>query len=252
MIARVFEVAARVHLVFWSRPMEALITYIFTAILSWCPLATYFVPYGETPAAAQARMHQIAEDIVTVAMDASEPPVFAGPTGRIKTALLNAAIPSKETSFQTFVEEGKCNERGYHADLRGNCDGGTAWSFWQIHIFGGGYILLDDGTLSSRDAMPRIASARPDVVINGPRLIADRQIAARLAQRLERSTMKSYGSLCAFSGEPCNGRHPKADARLERAMDYWAKHPFTDAVPEPVSVGAKYLASINNAAPNAE
>jgi len=232
--------------------MESIINYILTAMLAWCPVQSFFVPYGESVDEAKARMHQIAEGLVTVAMDASEPPTFAGIDGRIKTALLNAAIGSMETSFQRFVDEGKCNERGYHADRRGNCDGGHAFSFWQLHVYGNGYILLDDGTLSSRDALPRVAAEHPEIVITGPRMIADRESAIRVAQRLERMSMRNYGSLCAFSGEPCMGSHPKASARLERAQAYWRAHPFTGAIPEPVSVANKYLASNSTSSPSAE
>jgi hypothetical protein len=223
--------------------MEALITYILTAMLTWCPVASYYVPYGETEEQATTRMKVVAEDIVTVAMDSSEPPVFSGPSGRLKTALLEASIGSFETSFQKFVDEGKCNAPGFHADRRGNCDGGTAFTFWQIHVFGGGYILLDDGSLSTALLSPALAHARPDLVVSGPQLLADRQTAVRVAQRVIHKTMHDYHSLCGFTGEPCTGSHPKADHRLERAQVYMQQHPFTEPMPEPITAVSKYLAS---------
>src|SRR5262245_20864115 len=132
--------------------MSPLVQYILTAILSWCPPAIYFVPYGETIDQATTRVTKIAEDIASVALDEDEPAVFAGNDGRYKTALLHAAIASKENSFQRFVDEGRCNQRGYVADRRGSCDGGHAFSLWSIHVFGGGYVLKNDGTLSTADA----------------------------------------------------------------------------------------------------
>lgn len=227
--------------------MDALVTWLLTAMLSWCPPAVYFAPYGETVADATVRLRAVAEDVMTVAMDAKEPPAFTGAAGRVKTALLSAAIGSKETSFQIFVDEGKCNQHGYKADRRGNCDGGHAFTYWQMHVFNGGYILMDDGTLTSPRYAPAIAASHPDLVIGGDELLADRQVAARVAQRLVRQAMHQYGSLCSFTGEPCRGDHPKADERLARAQAYWQAHPFTGIIPEPATVGSKYLAS--NAAP---
>lgn len=208
--------------------MPAIVSYILTAILTWCPPAVYFAPYGETTEQATTRLTKIAEDIAAVAYDENEPSVFAGDTGRAKTALLHAAIASKENSFQRFVDEGRCNQRGYVVDRRGGCDGGHAFSLWSIHVFGGGYILLDDGTLSSAEASPQIALTHPELIVQGAQLLADRKTAIRVAQRIERQSLRQYHSLCAYSGEPCaSGRHPKAEARLERAQQYWAEHPFT-------------------------
>lgn len=207
--------------------MSAIVTYLLTAILSWCPPAIYFAPYGETADQATARLTKISEDIVAVALDENEPAVFAGDTGRFKTALLHAAIASKENSYQRFVDEGLCNKRGYVPDRRGGCDGGHAFSLWSIHVFGGGYILQPDGTLATVESAPQTAHDHPELIVQGAQLLADRKTAIRVAQRIERQSLRQYHSLCAYSGEPCaSGHHPKADARLERAQQYWAEHPF--------------------------
>ncbi len=217
--------------------MTQLIQYILVAIMAWVPVGN-LTPYGETEDEVKARLHSVAEDIVTVAMDASEPPVFARADGRVKTALLNAAIASMETGFQKFVDDGSCNRADYHADRRGDCDGRHAFSLWQIHVTGNGYVLLEDGSLSSR------MYAAPDVlqthaVIGGPELIADRKVAIRVAQRIERESLRYHGSLCAYSGESCmDDRHPKAKARLDRAVNYYQAHPFTDTIPEPVQLAS--------------
>jgi hypothetical protein len=218
-------------------------------MLAWCPPESYFVPYGESVDDAKARLRTVAEDIVTVAMDVNEPPLFAGDTGRVKTALLDAGVASLENAFQRFVDEGRCNSRGYVADRRGNCDGGHAYSYWSIHVYGGGYILLDDGTLSSATAAPQLAKDHPEFVIGGQQLISDRQTAVRVAQRVMRQSLKAFGSLCAYSGEPCTGTHAKASIRLERAQAYWRQHPFVGTIPEPTPVSSKYVAS-NASSPN--
>jgi hypothetical protein len=215
--------------------MTQLIQYIFVAILSWVPVAN-LTPYGETEDEVKARLHSVAEDIVTVAMDANEPPVFARADGRVKTALLHAAIASMETGFQKFVDDGSCNRADYHADRRGDCDGRHAWSLWQIHISGNGYILQDDGSLGSAMYAPVFAKEHPELVIQGPQLVADRKVAIRVAQRIERTSLRQFHSLCAYSGESCeDDRHPKAKVRMDRAVDYFTRHPFTDTIPEPVA-----------------
>lgn len=220
--------------------MQLLISYIFVAMLSWVPIGN-LTSSGETEEAARARLHSIAEDIVTVALDEKEPPVFARADGRVKTAILQAAIPSLEGGYQKFVDQGDCNQRGFRADRRGNCDGGYAFSLWQIHVTGGGYIFLEDGALGSVAYARETAKAHPEWIMQGKDLIADRKNAVRVAQRLERYSLTNFHSLCAYSGEPCgDGEHPKAKARLDRAMDYYAKHPFTSSssssAPEPVVV----------------
>jgi len=217
--------------------MQNLITYIFAAMLSWIPVRN-LTPYGETEDEAKTRLHSIAEDIVAIALDPGEPPVFARADGRVKTALLQAAIASMETGYQKFVDDGSCNRADYRADRRGDCDGRHAFSLWQIHVAGGGYVLLEDGTLTSRMyASKDVLDAH--ALVGGAEMIADRKVAARVAQRIERESLKYHGSLCAYSGESCmDDRHPKAKARLERATAYYAAHPFTDAIPEPVALSS--------------
>lgn len=228
--------------------MQNLVVYIFAAMLSWVPVRN-LVPYGETEDEVNVRFHSVAEDIVTVALDASEPSVFARGDGRVKTALLLAAVASFEGGFQKFVDDGSCNKRGYHADRRGDCDGGHAFTFWQLHVAGNGYILLEDGTLGSVFYSPAAvvkAAEESGSIIRGPELLADRKIAIRVAQRIMRDSLRQHGSLCAYSGESCDesaGAHPKASARFDRAKAYFAAHPFTDAIPEPV------MLSVNTTAP---
>lgn len=205
-------------------------------MLAWIPVRN-LTPYGETEEQALGRMHSIAEDIVTVAMDINEPPTFARADGRIKTALLQAAIASMETGYQKFVDNGSCNKPDYVADRRGNCDGHHAFSLWQIHVAGNGYLLLEDGSLGSVFYSPAaVVKAHENSVIRGPELVADRKTAVRVAQRIERDSLRQHHSLCSYSGESCEeGGHPKAKARFDRAVDYYSKHPFVGTIPEPIA-----------------
>jgi hypothetical protein len=205
--------------------LEAITIYILGAMTSWIPIGnlTY---WGETEEQARARLESIASDVATVATDGGEKSAFAGPLGRVKSALLLSSVASMESGFQKFVDDGTCNKPDYQADRRGGCDGHHAFSIWQIHVAGEGFVLLEDGSLSSKMYSSKETIERLGVV-TGKELIADRKVAARVALRIMRDSLKNYGSLCAYSGEDCApGRHPKADARLDRAKAYLARHPF--------------------------
>jgi len=219
--------------------------YILAAMLAWVPINNQTI-YGETEAEVRTRYESTALDIVMSVLAPNEPWIFKESNG-VKEALELASIASFEGGFQTFVEDGSCNQKGYTPDGRGGCDGGHAFSNWQIHVYGNGYILQEDGGLTSVDAenatakrLNRPVSYSPEDVIQGKSLIEDHRLAARLALHLVRISWKSAHSLCGFTGEDCGeprnidghlvGGHPKASQRHQRAIDYERSHPF---VPEP-------------------
>jgi len=219
--------------------------YILAAMLTWVPLNNQTI-YGETEADALARYEATAFDIVSSVLAPNEPWIFKDSNG-VKEALELASIASFEGGFQTFVEDGSCNVKGYKPDGRGGCDGGHAFSNWQIHVYGNGYILQNDGGLTTVDAEKNVArllkkpvSYDPSEVIQGSTLIEDHGVAARLALHLVRLSWQSAHSLCGFTGEDCGegriidghlvGGHPKARLRHQRAVDYEKNHPF---VPDP-------------------
>ena len=215
--------------------IEALANYILSAMISWTPLSS-LVAYGETEVEVRARFKAIAADIAAVSADPAEQAAFSGPTGRVRTALLIASIGSFEGGWQKFVEEGDCNRTGFHADRRGGCDGGHAFTSWQIHIAGGGFLFVD-GRLTNKTYAASYAKEHPSEIIDGPALVANRQLAVRVAKDLIIETKTDRCVLCGYSGESSFGEHPKADARLDRAKDYWAKHPYVE--PQEVAADAR-------------
>lgn len=213
--------------------MQQLILYLLGAMMAWVPVRNLVVG-ADTEETVRARYESIASDIAAVALDEDEPPVFAGSAGRSKSSLLVAAVASYEGGFQRFVDEGECNKPGFKADRRGSCDGGHAFTLWQIHAkeFGGGFLLGVDGSIAGTRFAPAAALLSGNVV-TAEGMLADRKVAARVAQRLLRQSLRTYGSMCAYTGESCaEGAHPKAAARLERAKAYFAAHPFADPAPE--------------------
>lgn len=199
--------------------------YILAAMTTWVPISSQ-TANGEDEMDAKARYESIAEDIADVTFDENEPVVFSGDSGRLKTAIEIASIGSYEGGFQKFVEDGTCNDPAYKPDGRGNCDGHSAFTTWQIHVFSGGYIITGD-TLSGVNYMPEYAKEHPDEVIRGKDLIANRRLAIRVALRLVLASYRRHHNLCSYTGERCvMETHPKGDARHGRAVRYINVNPF--------------------------
>jgi hypothetical protein len=173
------------------------------------PLALYLVTVlaSISPQLKQERRESIANDVATVVLAEKRAFDEGDETGQ-QTALLLLALAYHETggSWATWVDNGSCNDptwRAQHADLMnrsGDCDGGKAWSMWQIHVPG-------------------------DSVIAGRALIADRKRAIRTALGLARTSLQAKVGLCGYSGE----RYPsctKAALRLSTAQRWIGRFPF--------------------------
>jgi hypothetical protein len=75
--------------------MTPLAAYLFAAMVAWSPLEHHHYHEGEP--VTVARYQDIASSIADVALDPAESPVFAGDDGRVRTAVLLAAIASFES-----------------------------------------------------------------------------------------------------------------------------------------------------------
>jgi len=183
---------------------------------------------------------------VTVARD--EEPLFEGDVDRSKSAVLVATVAFFESGFAAYVDKGLCNDWSWRrpkttgpdavpaGEIRrrksllaaGSCDGGLAYSDWQIHPFDvrhrDGMVLLDG---------PRAWAFVADVhdgqthdVIHGKDMIEDRRKAARVAlHMLRRALGRGPSNLCGYTGE--RGDCPKGAQRLRFALDWSRKHPFS-------------------------
>ena len=101
--------------------MESLVSYLVAAMLAWVP------PHAHAPVESRdhvlERYESIARDVLSVALDENEAPVFDGPDSRAETALLMLAVASYESSFSKRVDEGV--RRG---------DNGHSYCLMQIHV----------------------------------------------------------------------------------------------------------------------
>jgi hypothetical protein len=183
--------------------MDPMSQYILTAMLTWVPLSSQ-TANGESEVDARTRYESIAQDIAANSQDATEPPIFKGATteeAQVKTALELGSISSFEGGYQKFVDEGTCNQKGYKADGRGNCDGGGAWTIWQMHTMHG--LWFKGLGLTSMDGEPNYGKQHPDETMwTGAMLVADRRTAAKMALHMIRTSYKDRGgSLCGYTGE---------------------------------------------------
>ena len=173
-----------------------LTAYVLAAIVYWSP-------HGSDA----ARLVPIAEDISVVSLE--QDPLFKGDDTRAKTALLLASVARFESNFADWVDDGRCNDaswrrsvQGQHFVLRtGDCDGGHAFSLWQIHPYAGA---------------------------SGREMIANRRVAIREAVARLRVSLDAGRGLCGYTGEV--GTCPKANLRLRTALVWEKGHPWSDVV----------------------
>jgi hypothetical protein len=177
-----------------------LTAYVLAAILGWTrPHAT------PRDAADAAWLSGIASDIAEVSQQ--EEPLFADDVSHARTAILLASVARFESSFAPWVDAGLCNDKtwrdGNLAVHHGStCDGGHAFSLWQIHPYAGP---------------------------SGEAMIGDRRVAIREAIARMRVSLATRGDLCWYTGEPASGECPKAELRLRTAIVWEKSHPFTRA-----------------------
>lgn len=140
--------------------------------------------------------HEIASDIATVSLSES-------PEAPAKAASVLVSLAFHEGRFREYVDSGLCNDKAWRKSKEGkatmlnggDCDGGYAYSLWQIHPY--------------------------ESKITGKDLIRERRTAARVAWNY----IKKNG-WCGYSGEGF-GQCPKAETRRLVAANYLAKHPFS-------------------------
>jgi len=182
------------------------------AMLAWAPPSTIAQTHSTES------YPQIASDVVDVALDPGEPALWADDADKSRTVTLLATIAYFEGHFWPYVEAGVCNDERLRADpvLRnGGCDGGRAYSLWQIHPVRN-MVLLDNGLWGR-------AVGDSDRVITGDKLLADRKLAARTALHFLRASLRRDGTLCEYTGER-RPNCPKADRRLRFALDWAESH----------------------------
>jgi hypothetical protein len=175
--------------------MENLVQYLVAAMVAWVPLH-HHLP-SEQPDDVHARYESIARDLVTVAADEEEAPLFNGPDARVQTAVLMLSVASFESSFRKSVDDG-----------RGLGDRGLSYCLMQIHVGGG---LTREGW-------------------TGPQLVKDRKLCFRAALHILRASFGACHSLpledrlSAYASGHCFAEAAISRSRVGRARAWWRAH----------------------------
>jgi hypothetical protein len=152
---------------------------------------------SEQPDDVHARYESIARDLVTVAADEEEAPLFNGPDARVQTAVLMLSVASFESSFRKSVDDG-----------RGLGDRGLSYCLMQIHVGGG---LTREGW-------------------TGPQLVKDRKLCFRAALHILRASFGACHSLpledrlSAYASGHCFAEAAISRSRVGRARAWWRAH----------------------------
>jgi hypothetical protein len=114
--------------------MNTIFNWLFAMMISVSPISKQA---SETESEATARYESIAQDVIDVAFDENEKPLFEGDNGRVKTAALMLGIDYFESNYRKDVDVGS---------LRGDNEG--SWCLAQINLNGGKIRINDDGSFN--------------------------------------------------------------------------------------------------------
>lgn len=177
--------------------LELVTTWLVGAMIAWMP------PQRD---ADRVRYESIAKDMVAVAYDPNEAPVFTGDAGRAKTALLMASIASLESGYRADVDDGRTTG-----------DHGQSFCLMQVRVVGKtaegwtGRDLVSDRKKCFRAALKRI--------------------------RISFEWCKDHAvddRLSGYTVGTCRDGEPLSRNRVGRAKVYWSHTPFSppdDPVP---------------------
>jgi hypothetical protein len=158
-------------------------------MLVWSPAGvTYYKDAKETYEEGKTRYESIADDILSVAYDPTEKPIFGGQYGRAMTAALIAALAMHESYFRKDVDE------GIGPAARG--DSGESWCIAQIRM---GKPEADGKTtrriIVTGDSLKFVNDKSKTVGWGGEDLMADRNNCIRAAIRIARMSFYTCSKL---------------------------------------------------------
>lgn len=170
-------------------------------VVAWLMGALYtWAPNAQDDTRARA-----AEEIVDVAYDESEPPLFDGDYARARTALLIGITASQESGLRDDVQAGHCRPR--------ECDHGNSFCWMQVRARPA--ILLDG-------IYWRYVSTRFDGAIL-PSDLTDESTCLRVGLHMMRYSLHVVHSLKGYTGE--RGTAPRAKYRIQAVEQYTKRFP---------------------------
>lgn len=208
--------------------------WVVEAMVSWSPPGRSFIKDAkETRDEGKARYAEIADAMLRVAYDPSEPAAFRGPTGRGRTLALMLSIAWHESGFRRDVD------LGIGSMARG--DSGRSWCLIQAQLGSPGpdgktpgRVLLGAGgtlTWTTASEVRRHPPASGLVDLGGEDLVADRRLCIRTGLRAARKSLTGCRSLPALerlaglSGS-CDRGRKESRSRMAKAIELVSRHPL--------------------------
>lgn len=200
-----------------------MIAWLVTMILTAAPMEkpAYYADSKETQEERAARYNSIATDLLEVAYDAQEAPLFKGNDGRAKTAALLLSIASFESGFRKDVDIG--------VGERSKGDHGRSWCLMQVQLGeanAAGHtptriVLTPDGTYDWSYTLGK--------GLGGEDLVRDRKSCFRAALHMVRVSFRACGrlpleqKLRLYVSGSCDAGAPQSAHRVTRAMSWFKK-----------------------------
>ncbi len=174
---------------------EAVVAWLVAAQLAWQPASV----------ASHAHYRAIAQDLVIVAYDPDEAPLFGGPRGRARTALLLDAVASLESQYRADVDDGR--KRGGLGEV----------CILQVLLPSPRHrvVLRGDTYAYSLDEGWSYAD-----------LVEDRQKCVRVALRKMRESLRACHDLSLYTCGRCDATERMAKYRMGRAEGMWRHAPL--------------------------
>lgn len=188
--------------------MNLLVVWLTAAMLAWSP------PEPSRQEPESKRYAKIAQSALDIAFDPAEKPLFAGPTGRSKTALQLLAIAGFESNFREDVQNGI--KRGKAGDA----------CLMQIIVPRTKTLRLTELTYEWVSAASEEHGLTADDLV-GP----NTHTCFRAGLHMVRESFQICGDLSMYTNGQCN-HETKAKHRELRAKQHYKMHPapITDAV----------------------
>lgn len=184
---------------------------MYTHLVAWLLVAMHSWGAKPEPAEGSAaralldeRYEMLAADLVAVAFDPDEAPVYQGEGARERTVLLLASIAANESRYDAAIASGHCPV--------GKCDHGAATGLFQIHAGRYGVALIGGQASVCRE--------RSDGCFTANMLARDPRLQVRVALHILRTQ-----GLAGFCGER-GGEGAHARARRVPAEAWYRDHPI--------------------------
>lgn len=175
--------------------IDQIVAWLTAASLAWVPAV------GEAKLELRRSMLR---DIADVAYDGAEAPLFDGPRGRARTALLLGAVASFESQYREDVDDGR--KRGNLGEV----------CILQVLLPSPRHRIVMRGDTYAYSTEEGWSYAD---------LVGDRQKCVRAALRKMRESLRACHDLSLYTGGRCDHEEPKAKHRQWRAEGWWRKNP---------------------------